>query len=349
MRKILSLFIILILLTGCLNGGQTDKKVLRVFMPSEYIDENTIYEFEDAFNVRVITEEFESNEQMYTKLMAGNSYDILIPSDYMIDRLIEEDYLQKIDSSMIQNLEYVKSDLRNSDYDPNNEYSVPYFFGSVGIVYDKMRVSESQLEDEGWSIFKNKDYVNDIYFYDSERDAFMIALKALGFSMNTDNLDEIDQAYNWLSDFSETMDPVFVLDTVIESMLDANKAMAVMYSGDAAYIMSENEDLGFFMPNEGTNIWVDAMVIPKDAREIELAHEWMNFMLDYDIAMMNSEEVGYSSPVSDVYDELAGEDGLFYENVAYKPRLDGENDETFSHNEALRQAISNLWIKVKAK
>lgn len=349
MRKIISLAIVFMLLTGCLNGGNVDKKVLRVYMPSEYIDESVIYEFEDMFGVKLITEEFESNEQMYTKLMAGNNYDILIPSDYMIDRLIHEDYLQQIDSELIPNLEYVQKDLLNPTYDRNNEYSVPYFFGSVGIVYDKTKVSLSELESEGWNILKNEKYYNDVYFYDSERDAFMIALKALGYSMNTSNLNEVDEAYSWLSEMAMTMSPVYVLDTVIESMLDTNKSMAVMYSGDAAFVMSENADVGFYMPTEGTNIWVDAMVIPNNAKEVDLANEWMNFMLDYDIAMMNSEEVGYSSPVSDVYVELSGEDGMFYENTAYTPRLDGENDETFAHNEELRKAISNLWIKVKAK
>lgn len=349
MRKVISSILLLILLTGCLNGGNVDKKVLRVYMPSEFIDESVIYEFEDMFGVKVITEEFESNEQMYTKLMAGNNYDILIPSDYMIDRLIHEDYLQEIDKELIPNLEYVQTDLLNPSYDVSNDFSVPYFFGSVGIVYDKTKVSLNELQNEGWEILKNEKYYNDIYFYDSERDAFMIALKALGYSMNTSDLNEVDEAYEWLSEMAMTMSPVYVLDTVIESMLDANKSMAVMYSGDAAFVMSENEDIGFFMPNEGTNIWVDAMVIPKNAKEVELANEWMNFMLDFDIAMMNSEEVGYSSPVSDVYSELSGEDGLFYGNAAYTPRLDGVNDETFSHNEELRKAISNLWIKVKAK
>ena len=349
MSKIISLLIVSLLLVGCLGSGASDKKVLRVYMPSEYIDESVIYDFEDMFNVKVIMENFESNEQMYTKLLSGNSYDILIPSDYMIDRLISEDYLQTIDTSEIANMEYVQPELLNPSYDPNNEYSVPYFYGSVGILYDTNNVSLSELKSEGWGIFLNENYKNDIYFYDSERDAFMVALKALGYSMNTSNLDELDKAYKWLSELASTMSPVYVLDSVIEAMLDANKSMAMMYSGDAAFIMSENEDMDYFEPLEGTNIWVDAMVIPKDAKEVELAYEWINFMLDYDIAYSNSEIVGYTSPVSDVFTDLSSLDGLFYENKAYTPRLDYANDETFIHNEELRRAISDLWIKVKAK
>lgn len=349
MSKLIKLVIASFFLVGCLQTGNSDKKTLRIYMPSEYIDEATLYEFEDMFNVKIIKEEFESNEQMYTKLLSGNSYDILIPSDYMIDRLIQEDQLQKIDTSLIQNLEFVQEELLNPSYDPENEYSIPYFFGSVGILYNKENVSEKDLDAKGWNILRDPKYYGDVYFYDSERDAFMIALKALGYSMNTSNMDEVNEAYTWLTEFADEMAPVYVLDTVIESMLDANKSMAVMYSGDAAFVMSENEDLAYYMPKEGTNIWVDAMVITKDAQEVELAHEFINFMLDYDIAFMNSEMVGYSSPVSDVFSELYGPDGIFYENEAYSPRLDGEKDETFSHNEELRKAISELWIKVKAK
>ncbi len=349
MRKLISVLIASLFLVGCLNGSRGERKTLRVFMPSEYLDEEVIDIFEDIYNVRVIMEEFESNEQMYTKLLSGNLYDILIPSDYMIDRLIDEDKLQKIDLEYITNLEYVKTELLYQDYDPTNEYSIPYFYGSVGILYDNTEVTLSELEKEGWNILRNPKYKGDVYFYDSERDAFMIALKALGYSMNTDNLNEVEQAYEWLSDMAIEMNVVYVMDTVIESMLDANKKLAVMYSGDAAYVMSENEDLSFFMPKEGTNIWTDAMVISKDAMEVELAHEFINYMLDYDTAYANSEMVGYSSPVIDVFNELSEEDGLFYGNIAYNPRLDYEFDETFVNNEKLRIAISELWIKVKAK
>lgn len=349
MRKIITALLIVFLLTGCLNNPQSERKVLRVYSPSVYIDETIITDFEDIYNVRVIYEEFESNEQMYTKLLSGNNYDVLVPSDYMIDRLIQENLLQKIDIDYITNFEYIKEELLNQEYDSNNEYSIPYFYGSVGILYDKNQLSLNELEEKGWNIFLEPQYKNNFYFYDSERDAFMVALKALGYSMNTSDLDQVNKAYEWLNKMADTMSPVYVLDTVIESMLDGNKAMAVMYSGDAAFIMSENEDMEFFMPKEGTNIWTDAMVISKDAESVEMAHEWINFLLDYDIAYSNSIEVGYSSPVRDVFDEISGIGGDYYGISAYSPRLDYEYDESFIHNELLRRAISELWIKVKAK
>lgn len=349
MRKLISILLTFFLLTGCLNNPNIEKNVLRVYSPSVYIDENIISDFEDIYNVRVIFEEFESNEQMYTKLLSGNIYDVLVPSDYMIDRLIQEDQLLELDFDLITNFDYIKEELVGQSYDESNDYSVPYFFGSVGILYDKNKVSKKELEKAGWNIFLDQKYKNNFYFYDSERDAFMIALKALGYSMNTSNMDEVDKAYNWLVEMADTMSPVYVLDTVIEAMLDGNKAMAVMYSGDAAFIMSENEDMEFFMPKEGSNIWTDAMVISKDAQNIEMAHEWINFLLDFDIAYANSLEVGYSSPVSDVYDEMSSDDGDYAGISAYTPRLGYEKDEEFIHNEPLRKAISDLWIKVKAK
>ncbi len=349
MKKLISVLIVLLLLTGCLNNQRSERSVLRVYSPSVYIDESIISEFEDIFNVRVIFEEFESNEQMYTKLLSGNTYDVLVPSDYMIDRLIQEEQIQPIDFELITNFDYIKEELVSQDYDIENAYSVPYFFGSVGILYNKNEVALNDLETQGWNIFLNEKYKNNFYFYDSERDAFMIALKALGYSMNTSNMDEVDKAYDWLVEMANKMSPVYVLDTVIEAMLDGNKAMAVMYSGDATYIMSENEDMEFFMPNEGTNIWTDAMVISKDAQNVEMAHEWINFLLDYDMAYANSVEVGYSSPVKDVYDDISSEDGEYYGISAYRPRLGYERDEEFTHNEPLRIAISDLWIKVKAK
>ena len=167
--------------------------------------------------------------------------------------------------------------------------------------------------------------------------------------MNTDNLDEIEEAYEWLSLMAKEMSVVYTTDTVMEVMLDLNRQLAVMYSGDAAYVLSENDDVGFFMPKEGTNIWTDALVISNDVIEEELALEFINFTLDYDIAYLNSETVGYSTPVLDVYNDLVGEDGLFSDNIAYKPRLDYINDETFVDIEVLRKAISEYWIMVKAK
>ena len=175
----------------------------------------------------------------------------------------------------------------------------------------------------------------------------MMALKALGYSMNTENKDEIYEAYEWLLDMNDKMNPTYVTDEVIDGMMNGNKDIAVVYSGDATYIQSENEDMSFFMPNEGTNLWYDAMVIPKNATNPLLAHEFINYTLTYEAAMGNSEYVGYTSPNEEVIATLSGEGGTYEGINAYIPRSGYEKDENFYFNEDTRKIISNLWSKVK--
>ena len=323
--------------------GQT----LRIYSPGEYIGENVIPDFEEMTGARVVLELFDSNEQMYIKVANGEAYDILIPSDYMIERLIQEELLQKVDHSQLLNMDFINEKVKNLPYDPNNEYSVPYFWGSVGIVYDTTKVSEEELLQEGYNIFLNEKYKGDIYLYDSERDSFMMALKALGYSMNTESEEELQEAYEWFEQCVTTMDPEIVTDEIIDNMAQGRKALGIVYSGDAAYVMSENEDMGYFEPMEGTNNWCDAMVIPGNAANVELAHEFMNYLCDYDAAFDNSEFVGYTSPNEEVMNDLYGEGGTYEGINAYIPRSGYENDESFVFNERTRKIISNLWSKVK--
>ena len=321
---------------------------LKFYNWGEYIGEEVISNFEQEFGVKVISEYFDSNEMMYTKLLAGDSYDVLVPSDYMIERLMKEDRLQKLDKSLIPNLENLCDGVKNLDYDPDNSYSVPYFWGNVGLVYNKTVVDPAEIEEKGYEILRDTKYKGRIYIYDSERDAFMTAFKALGYSMNTENEDEINEAYEWLKSINDTMEPAYVTDEVIDSMANGNKDIAVVYSGDAAYILEENEDMGFCMPNEGTNLWSDAMVIPANAQNPKLAHEFINYILSYDPSYDNSVTVGYASSNKDVLADLSAEDGEFYGNEAYLPRENYEKDEIFHDNETLKKKLSELWIKVKA-
>ena len=361
MKRILSMalsagLILTTVLTGCSsatdatdNSSSEEKQVLKLFNWGEYIGENTVSAFEEQFNCKVICEYFDSNEMMYTKVQAGDCYDVLIPSDYMIERMISEDLLQPIDLSKVPNMEYLSDGVKNLAFDPTNEYSVPYLWGNVGLIYNKNNVPTELIEEQGYSILQNTDYVGKIYMYDSERDAFMLALKALGYSSNTENDAEINEAYEWLKQVNDTMDPVYVTDEVIDGMLNENKDIGVVYSGDAAYVISENENLSFTIPKEGSNLWCDCMVIPKNAENPDLAHEFINFALSYDAALDISETVGYTSANKDVMAAMSAEDGTYFENPAYIPRENYELDEVFVDNETLRQKLSELWIKVKAQ
>ena len=321
---------------------------LKLYNWGEYMGENLINDFQKEFGVKVITEYFDSNEMMYTKLQAGDSYDVLVPSDYMIQRMMKDGMLQKLDHSLLPNLSELAEGVQNLPYDPDNSYSVPYFWGSVGIVYNHNNVDPAVVEAQGYEILRNTDYKGRIYVYDSERDSFMMALKALGYSMNTENEAEIQEAYEWLLDMNNTMAPIYVTDEVIDGMINGSKDIAVVYSGDATTILEENEDMSFWMPNEGTNLWSDAMVIPANAENPLLAHEFINYVLTYEASMDNSEYVGYTSSNQEVLDELSGEEGLYAENEAYVPRAGYEKDEVFEDNPVLKKTLAELWIKVKA-
>lgn len=322
-------------------------ETLYIYMPGEYIGENIVSDFEKETGATVVMENFESNEQMYIKVANGESYDILVPSDYMIQRLIDENLLQKLDSSKLKCMDLLSDDVKNPPYDKKNEYSVSYFWGTVGIVYDKTAVDIADLEKEGYNIFLDQKYRGNIYLYDSERDSFMMALKALGYSMNTTKESELQSAYEWLVQCVETMKPEIVTDEIIDNMAQGRKALGLCYSGDATYIMAENENMGFYLPENGTNLWYDSMVIPANAESPALAHEFINFISSYDNAYENSSYVGYTSPNQEVMNDLSKENGDFDGISSYVPRTKHEKDEVFVFNEKTRKIISNMWSKVK--
>ncbi len=325
-------------------AGQT----LHVYNWGEYTGENIISGFEELTGAKVVMDNFESNEQMYIKVANGDAYDVLVPSDYMIQRMMQEDMLQKLEPETRKEcLSELTDAIKGLPYDPKNEYSIPYFWGTVGIVYDKTKVSEEDLEKDGWDIFLDQKFKGDIYLYDSERDSFMMALKALGYSMNTTSQDELNAAYNWLIQCVQTMDPEIVTDEIIDNMAQARKALGLIYSGDAAYVMSENENMGFYMPKSGTNLWSDAMVIPKNAKNPKLANEFIRYITSYDAAMDNSSYVGYTSPNKEVMEELGGKGGEYDGINAYTPRAGYDKDEVFQYDETTRKIIADLWSRVK--
>lgn len=323
-------------ITACSNknqgGNDSGKQVLNVFNWGEYIGldpvtingvtyDDVIDAFEKIYNVKVNYETFDSNEAMYTKLIAGDArYDVIIPSDYMIERLIKQDRLNKIDFSLIPNYSLISQDIVNKldeEY-PDiemNDYVVPYFYGTVGIVYDKTKVTKTV---DSWSILWDEDYKKKIFMYDSQRDSLMVALKLLGYSMNTHDLDELQQAKEKLIE-QKPLVYAYVGDSVNQQMIDGEAYLAVVYSGDAAYIMYNNPNMSFAIPKEGTNFWIDSMVIPKTSQNVELAHKFINFMISPEIARANTEYVMYTTPVEQVFNEVIEED--WANNYAYNPTI----------------------------
>ena len=356
MKKHITVILALCLLTMSF-GAFADKvdpiaaygsNILNVYNWGEYIDKQVITNFEKEYGVRVNYSLFSSNEEMYTKLLSGASYDVLVPSDYMIERLIKEDKLQPLDREVVTNLDVLTDGVKNLSYDPDNTYSAPYLWQTVGIVYDTTKISREEMEEQGFSAFLNEAYKGHVYMYDSERDAFMIALKSLGYSANTSDEAELEAAFEWLRNMDKAVNPSYVTDEVIDAMANGEKWMALVYSGDAAYILSENEDMGYCTPKEGTNVAIDAMVIPANANNPKLANVFINYILDYENSMMISQEVGYASSNDQVLKDLSGEGGDYEGNEAYVPRAGYEKDEYYNDiPESLRSLYSSMWIKVK--
>lgn len=324
-----------------------NRPVLRVFNSGEYVDTKLIDNFEEKYDCKVVYETYDSNESLYTKLQSGSEYDIVVPSDYMIERLIKEGELQKIHWSKITNKKNIVSSLLNREFDKKQEYSVPYYWGTVGIVYDKTKVDKKDLE-AGWDILKNEKYSGQIYMYDSERDSFMVALKSLGYSMNTTNKEQLQKAYSWLEKQRDTMKPVYVGDDVIDNMISGNKAMAVVYSGDGAYIISENENMSFFVPKQGSNVWTDAMVMTKSCKNTDLAYKFMNYFLEKDVAKQNTAYIGYDSAVQAVYEYYR--DDAYAGNPGCAPDTSNPKNEEFRYQKRdIKEYCAGLWTKIKSK
>ncbi len=346
-KRLIVTVLIMALVASCFAGCGGKKEKLKLYIWGEYLGEEVISNFEKEYNCRVIVEFYDSNEMMYTKLSGGSAYDVIVPSDYMIERLISEKMIQPIDKSAIPNMSKMADGVKNMGYDPDNTYSVPYFWGTCGLVYNKNKVDYNDLVNEGFGIMKDTKYKGRIYVYNSSRDSFMMALKQLGYSCNTQNEAEINEAYKWLTELAETMEPEYMTDGVIDAMANGDKDIAFMYSGDAAYVLGENEEMGYFTPSCGTNIWCDAMTIPVNAENPKLANLFMNYMLSYDACMDNTMTAGYASPNADVLAAVTAPGGDYDGNEAYYPRT-YELDEIYHDNETIRRLTNDLWTKIVA-
>lgn len=357
MKKMLAVFLVLAVcalpLAGLSEGFSADEfrgQTLNVNNWGEYVDMDTIRAFEQEYGVRVNYKTFESNEALWTQMMADEPWDVVFPSDYMVERLIAANKLQPLDQSIVNNLDGLVPELRTLPYDEGNVYSVPYFWQTIGIIYDKTKVSAEDMEAQGWDALRNPEYAGHIYMYDSSRDAFMVAEKALGYSMNTTDEKEILEAAEWLKQMHSTMDPSYVTDVGIDGMINGLKWLSVDYSGNAVTIHQENEDMEYCTPYQGTNIAVDAMVIPASAQNPKLANVFIRYMSTAEASRANSLEVGYASPVQSVLDELSGPGGDFEESLAYVPRAGYELDEMYKDLPAYWQSEQpSMWATIMAQ
>ena len=293
------------LFAGCGNSNVGENGTINFFNVGDYIDEALIKKFEKETGIKVNYDTYDTNEIMYQKIKTNpGTYDLVVPSDYMIEKMIKEDMVEKIDFNNIPNYQYINPEFKNLSYDPNNEYSVPYMWGTIGILYDTTKVTEPVTS---WDILWDSKYKDDVYMFNSLRDSLAIALIKAGYSINSTNPDEIEKAKEELLKQRELTNPVYVVDEVKDNMISGEKALATVWSGDAVYCMNENPDLAYAIPEEGSNKWVDALVIPKDAPNKAGAEAFINFLCDPQNAKENVDYIGYSTPNKAAFDLLDDE------------------------------------------
>ena len=342
---------VLIVIGGFIYGqkdGTSKNGQVIVYNWGEYIDPEIIDLFEEETGIDVIYEEFETNEIMYPKIQSGAiAYDVVCPSDYMIQRMIENDLLAEINYDHIPNLKYIGDNYMkmSRQFDPENKYSVPYLWGTVGILYNKKMVDEPV---DSWGILWDKKYEDSILMQDSVRDAFAVALKYLGYSLNSTDLDELEAAKNLLIE-QKPLVQAYVIDQVRDKMIGGEAALGVIYSGEALYCQQENPDLDYVIPKEGTNIWIDSWVIPKNAKNVENAEAFINFLCRPDIAKMNFDYITYSI-LNTAGRDLIEDESLRNSPIAFPDDSKLENCETFrflgDDNDAL---YNRLWREIKSK
>ena len=352
LTRIFTLVMIAVVMLSCFpTPAKAAKTELYIFNCGDYIAETTVEKFEKAYpEYEVIYEVFETNEAMYQKLVSSNiPYDVLIPSDYMIERLIKEDRLKEIDMTKLENYKYIGEAYKNTNYDPNNKYSVPYMWGTLGILYNTEKVKETV---DSWSILWDEKYSGQILMLDSMRDSMAVALKKLGYDLNTTNQAEIDAAAKALVE-QKPLVAEYGVDILKDKMIQGSYSFTVAYSGDALYMQNQNAELNggksvleYVIPKEGSNFWIDAMCIPKTSKNTEGAMKFIDFMCSTEIAFDNVEYIEYSTPHTEALKELGDE---YINNNIYNPSVEIlANCDSFAYLEPdVQESYNKAWESVR--
>lgn len=319
-----------------------------VYNWGEYLDPEVITLFEKETGINVVYEEFETNEIMYPKVQSGAiAYDVVCPSDYMIQRMIENDLLAELNFDNIPNVKNIGQEYfkQSRQFDSENKYSVPYCWGTVGILYNKTMVDEPI---DSWSVLWDEKYIDNILMQDSVRDAFAVALKYKGHSLNSTDLDELEEAKELLIE-QKPLVQAYVIDQVRDKMIGNEAAIGVIYSGEAIYTQLENPNLEYVVPKEGSNVWIDSWVIPKNAKHKENAEAFINFLCRPDIAKMNFDYITYSTP-NTAARELIEDPAIRNSKIAFPDASELERCETFQFLGDKNDAIYNkLWREIKSQ
>ena len=356
MKRLLSIALLFVLLTALLPAqaqAANETVTINVYNWGQYLSDgtddyiNVIEEFEAAYpNIKVNYMTYDSNESMYTKLKTGGSlFDIIIPSDYMVEKLIAEDMLEPLDMTNIPNFQYIDESFRDPSYDPGSVYSVPYTWGGVGVIYNTNYVDEA--DTGGWELLWNEKYAGKILMFDNPRDAFAIAQLELGYDINTEDSTLLTLSANLLRD-QKPLVQMYVMDQVFNKMQRGEAWIAPYYAGDFLLMVEENPDLAFYYPEEGFNLFIDAMCIPKSCQNKAAAEAYINFLCDAQVAGENLDYLGYSTPISAAKEYM--DPDMVASDIAYPSEDTLAMGSAFSYlGEQTNQLMDSLWLEVKTQ
>jgi spermidine/putrescine-binding protein len=348
MKKILLGVSLLVITIGLMTGCSKDEgEKVYVYNWGEYIDQETIDMFEEETGIKVVYDEFEQNEEMYPKIKSGAvQYDVVCPSDYMIQKMIEDDLLAEINFDNVPNIKNIDPAYLVSakSFDPENKFSVPYCWGTVGILYNKTMVDGPI---DSWGAIFDEKYSGNILMIDSVRDAFGIALSYLGYDLNSTDETQLEEAKALLQQ-QYPLVQAYVVDQVRDKMIGGEAALGVIYSGEAIFTQRENPDLEYVVPNEGSNVWIDGWVIPKNCRDKENAEAFINYMCSAEIALKNFEYITYSTPNAAAR-ALITDEGIKNSKVAFPEQSVLDRCRTFRYlGEEMEALYINKWNEVKS-
>lgn len=337
--------VLTVVFAGCSSGSEK----LYIFAYGDYFDPDIVDMFEDEYGIEVVYEEYAAPEDMYAKATSGaNDYDLICASDYIIEKMLQEDLLLPIDFANVPNFANIGDTYKemSKSFDPELQYSVPHFWGTVGILYDRTKVSDEDVQS--WSVLFDERFADQIIMPNSERDAMLPALKVLGYDLNTTNTAELDEAANMLIE-QKSLVQAYLLDEAARTKVSSgNAAMAVIYNGEAYLAFEENENVAYAVPQEGTNIWMDSWVISNTCQHKESAEKFLDFMCREDIAAMNFDYIYYSTPNQAVYDSLDVD--VQSEKAIFPDQSVIDNSSVFKYlGSDTEKYYTDLWFKIKTQ
>lgn len=341
MRKFAIFSVMLAALLFCSSCRRESSETLYVFNWGDYIDPEVLRMFQEEQNVRIVYQEYATNEDLYVKMKnTKEPIDVIFPSDYMLERMIREHLVRPLDRSKLSNFDKIDPHLLHAQFDPENAYSVPYFWGTVGIVYNRREIPEGIRR---WADLWDEKYARDIVLYNSQRDVLMMALKKLGYSMNTRSVEELEEAKRELIR-QKPLIYAYLGDEIKDVLASGDADIGLVYSGDAGTIMRLNDDFEYVLPEEGTNLWIDACAIAHTSRHPELAHRFIDFLMRPDIAAMNAQYLCYATPIDEAK-AFISEDLL--ESDALYPDFDQlHHTEFFRDPSDMLKTYDRIWTEV---